>query len=274
MPKIKVNDVNLYYEIHGQGQPIVCISGFTGDHNGWGAVVEGLAQNYQVITFDNRGIGQSDCPDYPYTVEMMAEDVTALMQALHLGKVHLIGNSMGGSIVQTIAYRHPELVKSMVLANSFIKAHGRLTLHVHTRLALMKLNFPIPAEVIIHELLLWVYSSRYLGQPGVADRLTKAALTNPVVITIEGYEHQLNALLTFDSQKWLHKINAPCLVINADDDLLASHAEGRQMAKIIPQAQYFCFKNVGHMPQLECPEDFKRLVLKFIAKHDKRNFRI
>lgn len=270
MPKIKVNDINLYYEIHGQGQPIVCISGFTGDHNGWGAVVEGLAQNYQVITFDNRGVGHSDCPDYPYTVEMMAEDVTALMQALHLKKAHLIGNSMGGNIAQIIAYQHPELVKSLVLANSFMKAHGRLVLHVQTRLDLMKLGFPIPAEVVIHGLLLWAYSSHYLGQPGVVDRLTKAALTNPVVITIEGYEHQLNALLTFDSQKWFDKINVPCLVISSDDDLLASPKEAQYMADKIPGAEYFCFEDIGHLPQLECPEAFERLVLEFIEKWDKK----
>jgi len=266
MPKIKVNDINLYYEIHGQGQPIVCISGFTGDHNGWGLVVEGLAKNHQVITFDNRGIGQSDCPDYPYTMEMMAEDVIALMQALHLQKVHLIGNSMGGNIAQIIAYQHPELVKSLVLSNSFMQAHGRLVLHVRTRLDLMKLGFPIPDEVILHELLLWVYSSNYLGQPGVVEMLTKAALANPVATTIKGYESQLNALLTFDSRKWIDEINVPCLVISADDDLLASREEAQQMVRRISGAQYFCFENMGHLPQLERPEDFNRLVLGFIAK--------
>lgn len=270
MPKIKVNDINLYYEIHGQGQPMVCISGFTGDHNGWGAVVEGLAQNHQVITFDNRGIGQSDCPDYPYTIDMMAEDVIALMQALHLEKAHLIGNSMGGNIAQVIAYTHPELVESMVLANSFIKAHGRLTLHVHTRLALMKLNFPIPAEEVIHELLLWVYSSNYLGQSGVVDKLTADALANPIALTIKGYEHQLNALLNFDSRKWFDKINVPCLVISSDDDLLASPKEAQYMADKIPGAEYFCFEDIGHLPQLECPEAFERLVLEFIEKGDKK----
>ena len=269
MPKIKVNDVNLYYEIHGQGQPIVCISGFTGDHNGWGLVVEGLAKNHQVITFDNRGIGLSDCPDYPYTMEMMAEDVMALMRALHLQKAHLIGNSMGGNIAQVIAYKHPEFVKSLVLGNSFMKAHGRGVLHVQTRLDLMKLGFPIPAEVVLHELLLWMYSSNYLGQPGVVEMLTRAALANPIATTIKGYESQLNALLNFDSRTWIDKINVPCLVISSDDDLLASPKEARQMTDKISGAEYFCFENIGHLPQLECPEVFTRVVLEFIAKQDK-----
>lgn len=269
MPKIKVNDVNLYYEIRGKGTPIVCISGFTGDHNGWGLVVEGLAKNHQVITFDNRGVAQSGTPDYPYTVEMMAEDVMALMQVLHLQKAHLIGNSMGGNIAQVIAYKHPELVKSLVLSNSFMKAHGRLVLHVRTRLDLMKINLPIPAEVMLHELLLWVYSSNYLGQPGVVEMLTKAALANPIAMTIKGYEHQLNALLNFDSRTWIDKIQVPCLVISADDDLLANPKEARQMADKISGAEYFCFENTGHLPQLECPEDFIRLVVGFIARQDK-----
>jgi len=85
MPKIKANNINLYYEIHGQGQPVVFVAGFSGDHTAWQNLIADYAKNYQVVVFDNRGIGQSDCPDYPYTIEMMADDAIGLVKALQLG---------------------------------------------------------------------------------------------------------------------------------------------------------------------------------------------
>lgn len=265
MPKIKVNDVNLYYEIHGQGAPIICASGFTGDHNGWQLVLRQLAEHYQVIIFDNRGIGKTDCPDYPYTVEMMAEDIVGLIKALNLDSVHLIGNSMAGCMAQVIAYRHPQLVKTIVLANSFMQAHARLRLHAQNRLELMQLN--MPAAIMLQYLLLWVYSSRYLDQPGMVEKLIAAALANPCTISIAGYKAQLNALMTFDSRAWIKEIRVPCLVIASEDDLLAYPKEAEQMAQLIPESKYFCFANTGHLPHLECPDDFNRLVLEFFAQH-------
>jgi len=261
MPLVKVNGINLYYEIYGKGQPLVCVAGFTGDHNGWQLVIPYLQENYQVIIFDNRGIGKSDCPDGPYTVEMMAEDTIGLIQALQLDPVHLLGNSMGGSIAQVIALRQPQLVKSLVLANSFMQPHGRLLLHARNRLELMQQN--VPAEIMLRYLLLWVYSSNYLGQPGVVEALVQAALANPCNISIKGYAAQLHALVNFDSRAWLDKIQVPCLVIAADDDLLAYPKEALNMADRIKGAKYFCFADVGHLPQLECPQDFSRLVLNF-----------
>jgi len=169
---------------------------------------------------------------------------------------------MGGNIAQVIAHQYPQKVKSMVLSNSFMKAHGRLVAHAANRLELMKLG--IPAEVMIHYLLLWVFSGDYLGQSGMVERLTKAALEYPIALSQQGYEHQLNALLTFDSRSWIHEIKVPCLVISSDEDLLAYAEESREMTQKITNARYFCFKNTGHLPQLEHPHEFNRVVLDFI----------
>jgi len=70
MPKAKVNDINLYYEIHGKGEPIFFIAGFNSDHTVWTNIIDHYAQTHQVIVMDNRGSGKSDCPDAPYTIEM------------------------------------------------------------------------------------------------------------------------------------------------------------------------------------------------------------
>ena len=111
MPKIQVNDISMYYETHGQGEPLVLISGFSADHSVWSRVVDALKANYQVIVFDNRGAGQTDVPLGPYSIEQMAADVDGLCQQLGIQRAHFVGSSMGGFILQTLDFRYPKRVK-------------------------------------------------------------------------------------------------------------------------------------------------------------------
>ncbi len=91
MPTIKVNDINMYYEIHGQGEPLLLIMGMGADLTMWGDSVYRFAKKYQVITFDNRGAGRTDKPDIPYSIEMMADDTVGLMDRLNIERAHFLG---------------------------------------------------------------------------------------------------------------------------------------------------------------------------------------
>ena len=181
--------------------------------------VKTYATNYQVIVFDNRGAGQSDSPNYPYTVEMMADDTIALCKALDINSAHFIGNSMGGAIVQTIAHKFPEMVKSAIISNSFPKANTRLSLQVQVNLALRKANLPL--EILIKPVLSTIYSARFLQQDNIVDNLTQLIISKPYPLTIQSYTNQAHALLAFNSNAWLAEIKRPCLIIAADDDFLA-----------------------------------------------------
>jgi pimeloyl-ACP methyl ester carboxylesterase len=260
MPKIKTNGINLYYETYGVGEPMVFVAGFSADHRAWQNVIDTYAKRYQVIVFDNRGIGQSDCPDYPYTTEMMADDVVGLIHELKLKNPYLIGHSFGGCIVQTVLKNHPTLAKSAILVTAPYKLNIRARLYTEARLELMKANAPEKSVVKFITLLCW--SDRYLSQPGMAKQLVKDGF---FPITITGYENQLNAALTFNSQEWLHKIQTPCLIIGADDDLCVSETETEFLAANIPNTEYFCLQDVGHVPMVEQPDAFNELVLNFIA---------
>jgi len=263
MPKIQANNINLYYEIHGQGQPVVFVAGFSGDHTAWQNTIADFAKNYQVIVFDNRGIGQSDCPDYPYTIEMMADDAAGLVKALQLGPAHFIGHSGGGYIVQNIVYKYPDLVKSAVIANAFNKMDVLGVLYAKTRLEMIQAE--VPDEFIVKFITMLCWSKKYLSRPGKFEQLVQGGF---YPITLQGYKHQLNAMINFDSSSWVSAIKKPCLVIGADEDLLASAKQVEQMAATIPNAEYFCFKDVGHVPMVEQPKVFNRLVLDFISKRE------
>lgn len=95
MPKIKVNDINVYYEIKGHGEPFVLILGLAAnvEENRW--LIDSLAKSYMVLSFDNRGAGLTDKPDVPYSIGMMANDAAGLMKETHFSEANVIGISMG-----------------------------------------------------------------------------------------------------------------------------------------------------------------------------------
>lgn len=124
MPTIKANGVNLYYEIHGQGAPLVLINGLNTELTEYEPIVRPLAQRFRVLTFDNRGAGRSDKPDIPYSIEVMADDTAALMRAVGFEQANIIGISMGGRIALALALNYPQLVKRLVLASTSARGRG------------------------------------------------------------------------------------------------------------------------------------------------------
>jgi len=119
MPTLKANGINIYYEMSGQGEPILLIGGLGSDVRQYRKAAMSLSKNHLAITFDNRGAGGSDKPDSPYTIEMMADDTAGLLAGLKIERAHVVGMSLGGRIAMSLALRHPGLVKSLVLTSTF-----------------------------------------------------------------------------------------------------------------------------------------------------------
>jgi pimeloyl-ACP methyl ester carboxylesterase len=129
MPTIKVGDISIYYEVHGEGEPLLLISGLGRDLTAWMFQTPEFSKKYRVIAFDNRGIGRTDAPDMPYSTEMMANDTVGLMNALSIEETHILGLSMGGQIAQYLAFKYPKRVRSLILADTAASPHS-LSKHV------------------------------------------------------------------------------------------------------------------------------------------------
>ena len=121
MPTIHVNDIEMYYEIHGEGEPLVLIVGLGTDLSEWDGIIGWLAKKYRVFAFDNRGAGRTDKPDLPYSLEMMADDTEGLMNALAIEQAHILGISMGGRIALAFVLQHPQRVKSLILVSTYAR---------------------------------------------------------------------------------------------------------------------------------------------------------
>ena len=126
MPLAKVGDVNLNYTIQGEGDWLVLIGGYASSNwQSWGSMLTELAKSYRVLAFDNRGIGGSDVPDYPYSVQMLAHDTLGLMDHLGIERARILGKSMGGAIAQWVALEQPQRVISLAMTSTTARLGNR-----------------------------------------------------------------------------------------------------------------------------------------------------
>lgn len=247
MPTVHVNDIDMYYEIHGEGFPLVNILGmgmniasFYGP-----SMTRQLAEHYQVIAFDNRGIGRSSKPDTPFTIEMMAQDTLGLMDALDIQQAHIVGGSLGGCVAQVIAAEHPERVKGLVL-------HGAAS------------RYPLIFRVMVH---------MAAKIPFVRRKSVKMAgpiFKEPYPPTETTYLNQCFTGATFDSRHLLCRISAPTLIIGGSSDQYVPMKFTRELADGISGSRLELL-DCDHLFILKEPELMIRPALKFLAEVDAKN---
>lgn len=260
MPYLKTNDINLYYEIHGQGQPLVLINGLKGGLASWAPVLDKLTQHFQVIIFDNRGIGKTDAPAFDYSVGMMADDTIALINHLNLEQPHILGYSLGGAIAQSIAARYPDKINKLMLCNTFAKFDFIPSLIFKNVLSLYKAN--VAPGMIMKTVFPWVFSENFLSKPEMIDVLFNDHHEDPFPQTISGYQGQLSALLNFDSLSWLNKIISSTLILASENDLIAPIENSQRLLSGLPNAVFSKMPG-GHASFIEETKIFVDEVIKW-----------
>jgi len=232
MPTVKINDITIYYEIHGEGEPLVLIAGLSTDITPYLRIIGELAQKYRVIAFDNRGAGRSDKPDIPYSIEMMADDTAGLLNALHIEQAHILGISMGGRIAADLTLRHPELVRSLILVSTFVR------------------RFPLNQSGFRHRLMLNIPLLRKIGkkypQPDYA------------------FLRQRDASRNYEASDQLHEIHVPTLILHGKKDTLAPYSLAEEMHAGIQGSKMMTF-NGGHLFLFFQQKQFLDAVFDFLA---------
>ena len=261
MPTIRANGIDIYYQIHGQGEPLLLIAGLGCDCLLWTPILDALARQYQVIIFDNRGAGRSSAPDALYSVDQMAADTFALLDHLKICKTHVLGHSLGGAVAQTLAHQHPRVVNKLILCTTSQRFNQVSRLVESNILALREKSIAIP--LIVDAILPWLYSSNFLEKSQQLETLKAQMLHAPYPQSTIGFKGQYYALATFDSSDWLAMISNPTLVLAGEDDRLCLH-DPHTLAKTLKQAQYIVFPHTGHLPFVEAPEDFVRHIIAFM----------
>jgi pimeloyl-ACP methyl ester carboxylesterase len=259
-----VNGIRVHYEETGQGDPVLMINGLSSPAVGWALQVRDLAAHFRVITVDNRGVGETDLPGEPiYTTGQLADDAAALLRHLKVQRAHVVGASMGGTIAQELALRHPGLVRSLVLACTWAEADARF---LHTIEAWVSLAYRVPLEERYRCLLYpWVFSPGFFERKQNLETAFQRAMAYPHQTKPEAIERQARGILQWNGTrvKRLGAIKVPTLVLVGKDDILTPPEFSRALAALIRRARLVVLPG-GHAFFLEQPEAFNRAVMRFL----------
>ena len=263
MPRIAVGEGSLYYERQGIGFPVLFISGLTGFASFWQDQVAAFAKQFDVITHDHRGIGQSDPSRVGFTVDRMAADVVALMDALEIEQAHVVGHSTGGAMAQILAIEHRKRIASIVLSATWTKPDAYFRRLFGLRKDIL-LRLGPSAYVAANTLFL--YPSSWVAHNNERLRHQEAqqlAVFPPTDIAAS----RIDAILAFDRTEQLSKIAAPTLVVGAEDDIVTPAYFSEELARRIPGAEIKIFPRGGHAFNQVRAREFNQAVLPFLASH-------
>ena len=250
--------VEIYYETVGDGLPVVLVAGLADDRTSWSGQVPALSRDHLVVLFDNRGIGNSSVPSGPYSIDEMADDAHAVVEALGLGRVSAVGSSMGGAICQRWALRHADDLKRLVLTNTWAEQDAFLDALFSHWIALGESG---SGQRIMESLLLFCYAADYLqAEPTIVRDFL--ALPPPPLTGFVGAAHACRA---HDMRGELQSITQPTLVVAGEHDILTRPALSERIVKSIPAARMKRL-SAGHMIFWERPEAFSDLVLQFLQE--------
>ena len=268
MATAKVGDINIYYEVHGEGEPLILISGYAGSSALWTLSTPIFSKEYRVVVFDNRGTGRSDKPDVPYTMETMADDVVGLLDTIGINAAHVCGISLGGFIAQNLVLRHPKRVISLVLACTH---HGGTHLIAADAEAVGRLfdferTQKLTPEENLRELLPLLCSQQFIdNNPDIIEQFVANRTEYPTPINV--LIRQREAMAGHDTYDRLPEINAPTLVISGDADTLIPVANSRLLADRIRDAELVILENMGHGFMFEAADEFHKKMLDFLRRH-------
>lgn len=264
---VRTNGQDLFYEIHGDGPPLVLVMGIGYDSSLWTLhQVPVLSTQFRVVLLDNRDAGRSSRADHPHTIADMADDVAGVLDALDIGRTHLLGLSMGSMIGMEFALRHPERLDRLVLAGPGA-APSRSAIDPISIWNWVKANDP-SGEVFGSQQFTWLFSFAFLRNREAVHETIALLASNPNPVEPQAYDRQARAYLHFDALDRLGAIKAPTLVIVGEQDLLTPPWVGREVAGGIPEARLAILTGDGssHVVPLERPDDFNRLVMDFLEE--------
>jgi|SRR5262245_25336918 len=254
----------MFYVDAGAGEPLVLVMGFGGDHLAWGLQLPAFAARYRVIAFDNRGVGQTDAPDVPYSTALMADDTVGLMDALGIGRAHVCGVSMGGMIAKEVALRHPARVRTLQLHATLARPDA----YMHALSEVWReLRPELGREEWLRTLALWLFAPiTYAERPEFIEVVIQNALANPHPQSLVGFYRQGEAVRGHDTLERLADIRCPTLVSVAEHDILVPPRFSHAIVQRVPGAELKTIAGGGHAYMWEQSDAFNAMCLEFLAR--------
>jgi aminoacrylate hydrolase len=263
MPKVSTADVDIFYETHGHGTPVLLVAGLGGLGSYWNPNIPAFSRDYRVVLHDHRGTGQSSRSSIRYSVDQMTDDLLAVMDHLRIDKAHLVGHSTGGAIGQTLAVLHPKRLISLVIYASWTKADPFFRRVFAARRTLLTEAGP---GAYVRSTAVFLYPDWWINENiGLLEEREKVVVANFPATEIVA--SRIDAIVAFDRTAALGAIKTPTMVVCAKDDILTPPYFSRELARIIPGAELVELDRGGHCASETNTPAFDDAVLGFIRRH-------
>jgi 3-oxoadipate enol-lactonase len=265
MPIFEGDGRHLYYEVHGRGEPLLCVTGLSADHLAWALQVPAWSSRFRTVVFDNRDVGQSFRADRPYAVADMAGDTLRLANALGLERFHLLGMSLGGAVAQELALSAPERVRTLTLIVTYAWTGrwGRDFARLWGRAAAQRTD-----EEHIDWLILQTTSQEFYENEEAVAFLRNVMMANPHPQPRDAFIRQLDAGSRHDTRDRLPGLTVPVHVIGAEHDLLVPAFKSRELADLVPGAKLTIVDRAPHGVNIERADELNSLVLGFLSEYE------
>lgn len=270
MPFANVNGARLYFEIQGEGEPLLLIPGLGLDHTYYRLGEPLLRRNLKTIGVDLRGIGQSQKDFVEYTAELWADDLAALIDELGLGSAHVLGSSLGGTIALAMGVRHPQKVSSLIIVGGFTELTRSVELNYSLRKKLIaKLGL---GEELAEFMGLWIMTREFI-ESEAGSKVLEGMKENVKRNSPELYLRFLDSILRLGRREpgkippftaTLNTIKAPTLVMCADNDHFIPVVLSKIIVENVPGSKYVEIPGGGHIPFIEKPEESAAIVSEFM----------
>jgi 3-oxoadipate enol-lactonase len=262
MPHADLNGFDIHYDVHGEGEPLICVHGLACDRRAWVLQIGPFQERFKAVFFDNRDVGQSSLATDDYSTADMAQDVLALADHLELDTFHLLGVSLGGMVSQQVALAAPERVRTLTLAvtHGGVQRAGRL----RGRL-LGSYARHLPLEDRVDNLLYLCYTEAFFENEQAFEFMRNALLENPYPQPAEAFARQAAAGAHHDLRDRLGELEMPVHVIGASRDLMIPVWKSEELAALIPGAKLTIIEGQGHGVLWEAADRFNAAVTEFLT---------
>ncbi len=259
MAKLALPGAELNYERAGEGEPLLLIQGMTANRLAWGRPFSSLLEeSFDVISFDNRGIGLSSPAIEAFSIAEMAADTAALLEALEIESAHVLGISMGGMIAQELALAHPERLRSLTLGCTYCGGPGSQLMDPDDFQSLAEAMSSGEAERVYRAMWELNVSPAFAADEGNYEQFT--AMTEALPASRKTIAFQLQAIAAHDTNARLPNLTTPTLVVHGTVDRVLGYPNGPLIASLIPGARLETFEDVGHMFWWEQPQRSAELI--------------
>ncbi len=266
MPKARVNDIDVYYEISGSGEPLVLIAGLGYDMWMWRNMIPGLAEHCQVIAFDNRGVGQTSKPAGPYTAKLLADDTVGLIETLGLQRVTVLGHSMGGFVAQALALSRPDLLNKLILSATNFGGPRHIPVTPEAMAVLTDMTGD-PLERLKRGILISCRPGFDEAHPEIVQEWLDYRVSNP--LQPAPYQAQLAVGLALVSEEacFEHKlkdVHTPTLILFGEHDKVVPPGNAELLAGALLNNTIKILPDAGHFYPLDAADAAVEAVVEFL----------